>query len=89
MEVERQPRPRRNLGSDTKYGVSVKGKHYPSHYTSKGEEKKDFGYGKGGGTVVPRGTGRPCLLAAHKNREVKRWHGLGSFELGFVFGNFW
>ena len=39
MEVERQPRPRRNLGSDTKYDVSVKGKHYPSHYTPKGEEK--------------------------------------------------
>ena len=37
---------------------------------------------------MPMGTGRPCLLAAHKNREVKIGHGLGSLELWFVLATF-
>ena len=37
---------------------------------------------------MPKGTGWPCQLAAHKNREVKNGHGLGSFELWFVLATF-
>ena len=50
-------------------------------------EKPTLGHGKGG-TVVPYGTGWPCLFAGYKNRVVKKSALLGPLKSSTVLDDF-
>ena len=54
----------------------------------KGEENERIGDGQGG-TVMPYGTVRPCQIAGHKNREVRKGARLEAFVVCFGFELFW